>query len=410
MSGPFYGSLAASASVFVAILTALLINNYVEIKSQRRQTETELERVREELDKFENQRDDHEETIDELTGRREQRFKENAEERVSAFIESEVPSQVSRPIEKIDLDVLYHHLRDYHNFDSPEVMEESAENYHRQLLEEQYGQIEQAVLEDITSSFAEDYDITSRQSNRGVESKSLKEAIEEIDKQDVGGEVSSIDSDKTEVRAEGVNKEPEPLDLDKFIEDFREEYDLDTLQPETREALEQQYDKLIDRSEMEKLQSTLERLGGAGFSSSLDSMLEIADVTAGLGVQEKARLQEARKDLAHAENHIKTLERRETRLQDELSGLNPEDLKPTLFANVVTIFLSVVVPVAAYLDIVTEFAIAELAWINIWMIASSWLLGLIVVFESVLARMNDKNPRTYNFYLCLRRLLPQRQQ
>lgn len=75
MSGPFYGSLAASASVFVAILTALLVNNYVEIKSQRRQTETELERVREELDKFENRRDDHVQTIDELTGRREQRYK-----------------------------------------------------------------------------------------------------------------------------------------------------------------------------------------------------------------------------------------------------------------------------------------------------------------------------------------------
>jgi outer membrane protein TolC len=98
MSGPFYGSLAASASVFVAILTALLVNNYVEIKSQRRQTETELERVKEELKRFKKQRDNHKETIDELTGRREKRFKQNARERVSDFIENQVPSQISQPM------------------------------------------------------------------------------------------------------------------------------------------------------------------------------------------------------------------------------------------------------------------------------------------------------------------------
>jgi DNA repair ATPase RecN len=58
-------------------------------------------------------------------------------------------------------------------------------------------------------------------------------------------------------------------------------------------------------------------------------VFETPDITAGLRIQEKARLQEARKDLAHAENQTETLQRRKKRLEDEKSGLNAEDLIPT---------------------------------------------------------------------------------
>jgi|GEM_PF-5380658 len=397
MSGPFYGSLAASASVFVAILTALLVNNYVEIKSQRRQTETELERVKEELKKFKKQRDNHEETIDELTGKREKRFKQNAEERVSEFIENQVPSQITQPIEKLDIDILYRHLSDYHNFDLPEEIEESDENYHRQLLEEHYDQVEQAVLGEITSSFAEAYDITGRRSRvAGSDSDALEEAIEEaMDKEDDGDEDSSSSPGDIEVRAEGVDDEPEPVELDEFIEDFKEEYGLDSLRDETRGALEQQYNKFRDGSQMDRVQSSIEQIRESRSSFGLNNVFDTPDITPGLGIQEKARLQEARKDLAHSENQIETLQRRKNRLEDEKSGLNAEDLIPVLRANVATIIFSVVVPIFAYLLFATNTAatVPNWAWIishtevNVFL---SWLLGLIIVFVEIYLRITGR--------------------
>jgi len=82
MSGPFYGSLAASASVFVAIHSALLVNNYVGIKSDWRQTENELNRVEEELNALKNRKEEKESIIDPLIKKREFDYLEKAEEQV----------------------------------------------------------------------------------------------------------------------------------------------------------------------------------------------------------------------------------------------------------------------------------------------------------------------------------------
>lgn len=409
MSGAFFGSLAASASVFVAILTALLVNNYVRIRSDWRKTKSELERVGEELDKFENLRDYHQETINELTGRREQRYKTNAKERVTSFIENEVPSQISQPIEELSIDHLYYLLSDYHNFDSPEEMEKGEENYHRQILKDQYDQIENTVLQDITSSFAKDYDITGRRS-RAV-GKTLREAMEETEDEDSSEDISDLDG--IEIQAEGLNEEPEPVNFDKFIEEFKREYSLDNLQPKTREALKKQYDRAIEQSEMERLQSAIPESMIAGFSEPVISPSKIfdsPDITTGLGIQEKARLQEARKDFAHAENQIETLQRRKNNLEDEKSRLNAEELIPVLTANVVTIILSVVIPIFAYLLFISNTTIMMPSWA--WIISHtevnaflSWLFGLIVVFESIHAQINDREPKAYNLYLSLKNRL-----
>lgn len=124
MSGPFYGSLAASASVFVAILTALLVNNYVRIKSDRRQTDKELDRVKEELQRLRTQRDNHQETVDELEEKRESDYREDAKERVDEFIEHEGYWNVKKPIEKLTVDELYHELIESQDCDSAEELEE----------------------------------------------------------------------------------------------------------------------------------------------------------------------------------------------------------------------------------------------------------------------------------------------
>jgi chromosome segregation ATPase len=130
MSGPFYGSLAASASVFVAILTALLVNNYVRVKSDRSQTESELNRIQEELEGLRDRRDDDEETIDTLVEKREADYREKAEKHVNEFIESEIPSEYIKPIEELSVDEFYQDLTEFHNCESSEELEHSPINLH----------------------------------------------------------------------------------------------------------------------------------------------------------------------------------------------------------------------------------------------------------------------------------------
>lgn len=115
------------------------------------------------------------------------------------------------------------------------------------------------------------------------------------------------------------------------------------------------------------------------------------DPVLGLNTKEKQKLAEEKEDLRDVENEINILEKREERLERELEGLNPEDLNSTLWANVATIVLSVVVPVAAYLDTVTEFTVAELSFINTWWIFTSWLIGLIIVFGAIYWKINNSN-------------------
>lgn len=411
MSGPFYGSLAASASVFVAILTALLVNNYVQIKSDRRQTNTELDRVEEELTKFENQQETYQDTIDDLTGKRERRYKENARERVQDFLKNQVPSQISTPIEKLDIDTVYHQLSNYHGFDSPQEMEQSDENYHRQLLEDSYNQIEQSVLQDITSSFAKTYLGTGERSKtKEIESDALKEIIEETSNEEDSEDHDTSTPEDIEVHAEGVDEDPDPVQLEEVIQDYKEEYNLQTLEPETKQALEHQYNEIIDQSQIQKLQGTIQEIRENRTTFPFNDVFDSPDISTGLGIQEKSRLEEARKDLTYAENQIKTLERRQNRLQDELSGLKPEDLVPTLVANVATIILSVVVPITAYLLFTTETQIIVPNWL--WILALtevyvflSWLAGLGVVFESIHARINDREPKAHSLYKWLKDLL-----
>ena len=109
----------------------------------------------------------------------------------------------------------------------------------------------------------------------------------------------------------------------------------------------------------------------------------------GLNSREKQKLEEAEQDHRDKEIEIKTLQQRKDRLEREKERLQPEDLNTTLYANVATIVFSVVVPIFAYLGTVSSFTISELAWVQTWMIAVSWLLGLFTVFVAIYLRINN---------------------
>lgn len=418
MSGPFYGSLAASASVFVAILTALLVNNYVRIKSDRRQTQKELSRVNEELQRLRTQRDNHQGTVDELEEKRESDYREDAKERVDEFIEHKEYWNVKKPIEKLTVDELYHELIEGQDSDSPEELEEEPfRPRHRNLLEERLDEIYDDILDKIIPSFAKDYE--GEGWDPEGEFSSLAEAMEG---QAEDGDSDGEEDDEPDITVKAEPRERDVLKLEEFIERYKEEHGLNTLHDKTRQALKKQYRKVVDKnpnpypssrsyglsrrlqqdatnpwdplnhrpSELQRLGSTVDEIGsmnepvqGLNFPSS--------EPVLGLNAEEEQKLEEEQKDLREVKNEISILEKREERLERELEGLNPEDLNSTLGANVVTIVLSVVVPVVAYLDTATEFTISQLHFVNIWWIFTSWLIGLIVVFAAIYWKINNAN-------------------
>lgn len=420
MSGPFYGSLAASAAVFVAILTALLVNNYVRIKSERRQTQKELNRVEEELEGLQDRKEGFEDTIQPLVEKRESDFIQKAEEQVDEFIGSEVFWNIvdrDRPIEKLAVDELYQKLLEFHDCESPKELEkEPFEHRHRDILEERMDEVENKILENIIPLFASQYEGEGWESDFASEVNSLEEAVQKRGEQDT--------EEESEIETDSENGDSDVLDLDGFTENYKEEYGLNSLANKTLDKLEHQYNKVVDKPPEPDPEYASGLLEDAIYQdlhsnpyrsltppSSLrqsisDPPVELEETQAfnepftglratfdnsvlGLNPQEEQELAEAQEELRDIDIEIKTLQQRKDRLEREEERLQPEDLNSTLYANLATIVLSVVVPIAAYLNTVTEFTITELGWINIWMIAGSWLLGLLIVFGAIYYRINN---------------------
>lgn len=443
MSGAFYGSLAASASVFVAILTALLVNNYVRIKSDRRQTEKELKRVEEELEGLQDRKEEYEDIVDPLIEKRESDYMEKAEEQVDEFMESDIfwdLADLDKPIEKVTADKLYQKLLEFHDCESPEELEEEPVKYrHRDVLEDRLDEIEDRILDNIIPSFASDYEGEGWESDYGSDFNRLTEAIRE-EKETAGDEESSEDTEDedSEVPDIGVKAEirdSDVLELDEFIEEYKEEYGLDSLDEKTLDRLEEQYNEVVNKPpSLDRSSRGVSNLLGPDYpdpsnpfapSSSFQQSVANAAMAAneaqtpsdplhgidfavnepvlGLNSQEQQKLEEAQQEFRDIEIKIKTLGQRKDRLKREEERLQPEDLLPTLTANVATIILSVVIPVFAYLLFVINIIITVPRWA--WIISHtevnvffSWLLGLFVVFESIHARMNDREPRAYSLY------------
>lgn len=435
MSGPFYGSLAASASVFVAILTALLVNSYVTIKSDRRQVRNELNRIQEELEGLRDQRDNHQETIDALVEKRESDYREKAKKQVNEFIDSKIPSEYAIPIEKLNVEVLYRDLINFHGYESAEELEDSPINlHHRELLEEQIDDIEDQILHEVIPPFASKFEGKGWDPESDPEHESLLEKLaarEDIEEHD-------NDQESVESHSDGEDDEPDlvveadlerdVLEQEEFIEKYKEEHGLDTLDDKTREALENQYNKVVDKNPYQDTSSPsgsldnlltpnpynsiqpgfMDAMSTLAQSAALDDPMAGMDFEAfnsvlGLSVQEQQKLAKERDLLQETKNEIRILEQRQNRLEREKEGLHPEDLVPTLTANVATILLSVVIPIFAFLLLVTNTVVTVPAWASIIShtevnVFFSWLLGLLVVFESIHARINDREPQAFNLY------------
>ncbi|TKX64321.1 hypothetical protein [Halorubrum sp. GN12_10-3_MGM] len=399
MTGAFYGTLASSASVFVAILSALLVNNYVQIRSEKHQTIAELERASEKFGELEMKRTELQGTVDDLVEKREASYRRKAEERVGSYLNSYLALKHSTPIERLTVDELYQSLASYHSYESPQELEESdSTHHHREVLEERFDKIKTLVLEEMVGEFAE--------THRGKGPEEIEDGIQ-------GDEQTDVDDGEWEFSEEGSGDEvdvevlsdfdDEKLELKEFIQMYKEKYDLDELHAETRDLLGQKYDSVVDVSSLRAATQIASDIRDAGVDLDPPSVFSDSHSVVGLSEIEQQQLVDVRKELRDVENQISTLRRRKSRLERKKEGLNPEYLMPVLTANVITIILSVVVPVFTYLLVATgstiplpsRLALLSHTPVNAFLL---WLAGLAVVFDSIHGRLNERDPKTHAMY------------
>ena len=384
MSGAFYGSLAASASVFVAILTALLVNNYIQIKSERRQLTRRINQVKRDLKDLQEDKEGYQDTIEQIEKEEEQENRKEAEDNIDRFIQDHLYDDFTHPIETLDIDELYRELLDYYGRDSSDELEDSGQEHHREILEERIEKIEKLVLNRTVNEFVSQYQ----------ERINVKNPLEKDD------------ADFSESDEEFLDEVDFGMDLEDFLDKYKQEYDVDDLDDRTLQVLEREYNEVVTKDQSDKdfgelpptegqvAEILAETLGSK--ASEIDSGHTAS--TVGEVIEEgnrEQRFQTARDNLIQVKSEIESLERTKEDLQQQKEGQHPEDLKPTLYVNAATIFFSVVVPMAAYLDAVTEFTVTQLHWINIWLIFASWLLGLIIVFIAIYLRITGREVRKY---------------
>jgi uncharacterized protein YukE len=142
----FYGTLAAAASVFIGILTALLASNLSNLNAQRERIEQRIETIDAQLENLDIQYNHFKDTLDEI---REQEAanqrREQAEEQIDRFIEEHVGVEFDISPEDLSPRKVQREFADYLGQD--QLFEEQ-----HNVLQERYEDIESALTP--TSPFA----------------------------------------------------------------------------------------------------------------------------------------------------------------------------------------------------------------------------------------------------------------
>ncbi|MFC7078310.1 coiled-coil domain-containing protein [Haloarcula halophila] len=148
MVSGFYGALAASASVFIGILTALLASNLSNLNAQRERIDRRIGTIDSRLENLNKQYEHFRDTIEEIREQQqaEQRC-EQAEEEVDNFIEEHIRVEFTADPDELTPRMLQRELADYLDVDR---LNEEQHN----VLQERYEDIQSALT--TTSSYGGD--------------------------------------------------------------------------------------------------------------------------------------------------------------------------------------------------------------------------------------------------------------
>jgi len=142
----FYGALAASASVFVGILTALLASNLSNLNTERERIERRIETIDSRLENLDTQYVHFRDTLEDIRDAEEaDQRREQAEEQVDNFIEEHIGVEFTADPDELTPRQLQQEFEDYLNRDRLNEEQHDA-------LQDHYEDIESALTP--TSRFA----------------------------------------------------------------------------------------------------------------------------------------------------------------------------------------------------------------------------------------------------------------
>jgi hypothetical protein len=129
----FYGVLATTASIFVGILTAYLVTRLSDLKSERSRIKQRVESINAEIRDLSTRYDFR---IDQLESTHEQWRREEAEEDVDDFIESNVGTDWNPDSDSISVEEAVEALVEYQDVDEDELVE-----HHLDMLQDRWDEI-----------------------------------------------------------------------------------------------------------------------------------------------------------------------------------------------------------------------------------------------------------------------------
>ena len=310
----FYDALAASASVFIGILTALLISNLSTMTTARGQIARRITAIDARIESLASRRDRLRENLDRIEEVWETREQQDAEESVEDFIDQYVGTNFIAPIENINLQVLIEELADY-----LEREVEDLNQYHEDAIQNQMAEIEAELVVAVVEEISSDYEDMS------------------------------------------LNKLHE-LEWEAFRDSFKDQLGIANLDQKTQKRLRSEYDRITPDTPPNGSFGQLSRNVLSG-PDPYDPIMNNPPPVSGSAEIQAAKIQREDQQRIHEENqyhrdknqHVRTeteidaLQTERNQLVTRFESLDPSQLRDAIRTSVGTILASVLFPLFIHL-------------------------------------------------------------
>jgi len=331
-----YIGLATTAGIFIGILTALLINRLTNLKEEKSRLKKRIETLSIKEESLNSKKKKYQNDLNQIMEKWEEEEKERAREEVENFIERYVGDEFIEPIEELTDQKL--------NTIFSRYMDCEANEYHKNQLQLKKDEIESKLAKRIAKEFVKDYD-----------------------------------------------KSKEEIDFEQLKRDFKKEYDITDLDEKTSNQLAIEIHK----------KDTRPFYGVDLFSEIYDFPSSIIQSDAAVISQTERKLQEKEQfdrlnmKLIETKTKLQSLKREKSHLEDKLASLNPSEIRGYLKISLLTIFLSVIIPILIPVlnnfpfSIVHSSHLLAIEPVLPIIIFGSWIIGLLIVFFYILRSISE---------------------
>ncbi|WP_440767489.1 hypothetical protein [Natronorubrum sp. DTA7] len=329
----FYGSLAASASVFIAILTALISNQLVGIESEKRRLNQRKQDISRQLENLRARKKSIIDEIKSIERTRESEAEREARENVEEFIEYIDRSEIELPPEIATEEDIYSLFSEYIGREAERIDEGINSDPHKSELRKRTAEIKANLAWSSAKSFRKDYDFSYASTFNPLSDTTTK------------------------------------ADKEAFIESYKDEHNIEDLYSFSRNAL-------VEIFKIEMKPGMDMHLFDARYSSGPTVYNDPSNI-------EDNRYKNLQQEKKKVEIEIEGKETEVNDIEQDLSSYDTKELLPIFYATLVSVAVSVVVPLGTYLAEERNICHICSGFIaNNWMVIVFvlWGLGFLLTF------------------------------